>query len=267
MSDTVREVDIELISRAENAAPNRPSLLFIHGGFHGAWCWDEHYLPWFNERGWAAHALSLRGHGASAGEENIRNWTLADYCDDVTGVIDRLDRPVVLIGHSMGGVVAERCWRARDDVVGIVLLAGSPLRPAPSVIWRLFRKRPASFILGQLLKDPVRIRDAMETFFFSPDLTEEEQAAYRDRLCLESPKAMSEVFSRPPPKVREDECRPVLVVAGANDVSIPLAAHEQASRSLRATLEVCPGAHDLMLDPYWQESASAIEKWLCDRFK
>ena len=86
-------MDIELISRGENADPKRPALLFIHGGFHGAWCWDEHFLPWFAERGWAAHALSLRGHGASAGEDQIEDWSMADYAADVEGVIDRISDP------------------------------------------------------------------------------------------------------------------------------------------------------------------------------
>ena len=52
-----------------SANAKRPSLLFIHGGFHGAWCWDEYLLPWFAARGWHAPRRWCRrgtGTGCSA---------------------------------------------------------------------------------------------------------------------------------------------------------------------------------------------------------
>jgi pimeloyl-ACP methyl ester carboxylesterase len=49
--------------------------------------------------------MSSRGHRASEGEENIGHWMRGDYADDVTGVIDRIGRPVVVIAHSLGEIV------------------------------------------------------------------------------------------------------------------------------------------------------------------
>ena len=40
-------------------------LLFVHGAWHAAWCWDEHFLGYFADRGYRAVALSFRGHGDS----------------------------------------------------------------------------------------------------------------------------------------------------------------------------------------------------------
>eukprot|EP00955_Chlamydomonas_euryale_P040753 351801-Chlamydomonas_euryale.AAC.16 len=43
----------------------RPPLLFLHGSYHGAWCWQENFLPFFADVGYNAYALSFRGQGES----------------------------------------------------------------------------------------------------------------------------------------------------------------------------------------------------------
>ncbi len=257
---------LELISRTRDALPGRPPLLFIHGGFHAAWCWDEHYLRFFAERGWAAHALSLRGHGQSDGHEDIRRFTLEDYADDVRTTLDRLGGDVVLLGHSMGGAIAERCWARDERVAGLALLAGSPLRPAVGVVAKTLLRRPLSLVLGQLLGDPHRLRAAMAPLFFSRALDAGERAALFRRLDLESPVAMGELFSREATHRLAGDARPVLVAAATDDVSIPMRSHEEATERLGATLVRVPGAHDLMLDPDWQEGAQAIHDWLLTHF-
>lgn len=36
-----------------------PPLVFVHGSFHAAWCWAEHWLPFFSRHGFDCYALSL----------------------------------------------------------------------------------------------------------------------------------------------------------------------------------------------------------------
>lgn len=258
---------LEVLSHTEGARPGRPPLLFVHGGFHAAWCWDVHYLPFFAERGWAAHALSLRGHGASDGQAELGEWSLDDYVEDVLSTLERFDTPAILLGHSMGGVVAERCWsRDAERVAGLALLAGSPLRPALSVVLRMFQRSPVDLVLGGLQGDPLRMRNAMAPFLLSDDLTAADRAATLDRLDLESPVAMRELFRRKPIARADGDDRPVLVVAATDDRSIPVAAHEATCRRLDGTLLRVAGPHDLMLDPGWKPGADAIEDWLRTRF-
>lgn len=259
-------MNLELISRTNGALPNRPELLFVHGGFHGAWCWDEHFLDWFSARGWAAHAVSLRGHGASEGHNDIRRFSLSDYCEDVLTTMRSLDGPVVLIGHSMGGVISQMCMAQSDAVTGLVLLASSPRRPTLRVVLRLLRAHPVSLLLGQALKDPVRLRRAMKPFFLSPDLSQSLQALYHNQLSLESPLAMAELFSRDAPIVSPDDKRPVHVIAGEDDWSIAMSDHVSMAETYNASFEVCPGWHDLMLDPHWQSSANSIHQWLIQKY-
>src|SRR5262245_66508587 len=100
---------------------HKPPLLFIHGGYSDAWFWEPYFLPYFAKMGFAAHALSLRGHGSSGGIETLFVAGLDDFAADVEYVAATLSEPPVLIGHSMGAAVVER------------LLATQPVRAAALV--------------------------------------------------------------------------------------------------------------------------------------
>ena len=53
---------LETITRIPENQTHQTPLLFIHGMWHGAWCWDEFFLPFFAGHGFHVTALSLRGH-------------------------------------------------------------------------------------------------------------------------------------------------------------------------------------------------------------
>lgn len=236
----------------------------MHGGFHGAWCWDEYFLPWFAANGWLAHAVSLRGHARRDDPNAVLKFVLDDYVDDVNAVLATLTRPVVLVGHSMGGVVAQRCLADRKDIAGAVMLAASPLRPALSAVLRILLRQPLSFLAAQLLGDTAALRRAMATFFFDDALDPGTRARYMAQLTAES--STLDLFTRPPLVVDPNDLRPVLVIAGRDDWSIPMRDHLALRDAYRAELVVCPGAHDLMLSLHWQASAVAIHQWLMRTF-
>src|SRR4029079_16655004 len=78
------ELHLEVRSRLPSSgAPNGPPLLFVHGGFCDSWYWEPYFLAWFAAQGYAAHALSLRGHGRSGGKETLFLTGLDDYAADV----------------------------------------------------------------------------------------------------------------------------------------------------------------------------------------
>jgi len=86
-----QSMQLEIITQEPPAKPHPTPILFVHGAWHGAWCWAEHFLPHFAERGYSAHALSLRGHGASAGRAQLRRTRIADYVADVAQVAGQLN--------------------------------------------------------------------------------------------------------------------------------------------------------------------------------
>lgn len=65
----------------------------------------EHVVAALNEAGWSVTAVELRGHGESEGKRgHVDRWE--QYLDDVRAAAATIDGPVVLLGHSMGGLVA-----------------------------------------------------------------------------------------------------------------------------------------------------------------
>lgn len=122
------EEPLELLWCPETAEEKRVPLLFVHGAHVGAWCWEEHFLPWFASRGFPAYAVSLRGHGASGGRERLNRFGLADYACDLAATVAAIGRAPVLIGHSMGGMVArmEKNMEWMNRVVGSKPLPGEP---------------------------------------------------------------------------------------------------------------------------------------------
>ena len=96
-----REYELEILSRHPvvngSPRPDRPPLLFVHGGYCDAWCWDCYFLPFLARRGYGAHALSLRGHGGSDGRHALSTTGIDDYTVDVIRVARQFDRPPVLV--------------------------------------------------------------------------------------------------------------------------------------------------------------------------
>jgi non-heme chloroperoxidase len=118
-------MQLEVIARTPKGRARPTPLLFVHGAYGGAWEWDEHFLPYFAERGWVSHALSLRGHAGSDGGESVRYARLHDYLADVEQVAASLPTPPVLIGHSLGGMIVQHCLHRRP-VPAAVLMASTP---------------------------------------------------------------------------------------------------------------------------------------------
>jgi pimeloyl-ACP methyl ester carboxylesterase len=70
---------LEVIEKGPCRESDKPPVLFVHGAWHGAWCWDEHFLDFFAEKGYRSLAVSLRGHGKSTAPKHIRFCSIADF--------------------------------------------------------------------------------------------------------------------------------------------------------------------------------------------
>ncbi len=261
-------MEIELIS-CKGVGPEaaaRPPLLFIHGSFCGAWVWTEHFMPFFADEGWDCFAVSLRGHGGSGGAMEMAG--LGDYVDDAAAALERLDRPPVLVGHSLGGVVAQRLAE-RQTVAGMVLLASLPpsglassalhmARVAPDVLWQVGLLQT----MGPRAVDPRAIHRAI----FAPGTPEEFGLAYLPRLQGESRRISFDLMGWPWPR-RPDPPIPVLVVGGDADLFLPVSAFRETADYYDGELQVLEGVpHGLMLDPCWGDVAEVVRDWLVRGF-
>jgi pimeloyl-ACP methyl ester carboxylesterase len=87
-----------------------PTYLLIHGAWHGGWCWRK-VVPLLESTGHRAIAPDLPGHGED--KTPVATVTLKSYADRICEIAGKQAEPVILVGHSMGGVAitqaAEYC--------------------------------------------------------------------------------------------------------------------------------------------------------------
>ena len=97
-------------------------VLLMHGGGQTRHAWGSTAAA-LARNGWRAVSLDLRGHGDSEWALN-GDYSFTAYSADCLAVIDRLGRPPVLVGASLGGVTALLAEGASDRVVssGLVIV-------------------------------------------------------------------------------------------------------------------------------------------------
>ena len=76
--------------------------VLVHGAWHGSWCWKK-VVPLLRQAGHQVDILDLPGHGQD--RTPIREISLAAYTKRVCETLDAQAEPVILVGHSMGGIV------------------------------------------------------------------------------------------------------------------------------------------------------------------
>jgi pimeloyl-ACP methyl ester carboxylesterase len=123
------------------------TVVLVHGAWHGAWCFAslQHAL---DDLGVPSYAIDLPGHGAS-------ELPLGDLHGDaahVAGLLDRIDGPVVVVGHSYGGAVVSLAAAGRSNVQHLVYLAAFALHADESVISLLRSLPPAAVGLSAAMR-------------------------------------------------------------------------------------------------------------------
>ena len=78
------------------------TFVLVHGAWHGAWCWRR-IVPLLRARGHQVHAPDLPGHGDDPAPASAQ--TLDSYAQRIGDVVRACDDPVLLVGHSLGGLV------------------------------------------------------------------------------------------------------------------------------------------------------------------
>jgi len=245
---------LEVVERqSSSGAADRPPLLFVHGLGHGAWCW-ENWQDAAADAGYDSVAVSLRGHGGSAGR--LRTSRLGHYVDDVIEVATALPAPPVLVGHSMGGLVVQQVL-ARYAVRAAVLVSPVPAHPAVASLAAIARRHPLDalrIVVGGSL--PLRAD------YLFHELDSAEARSLSDRCGGESPLVQYQLLMHRPagPPLGSP---PVLVLATPDDRLVPITGVRRTAARYGADVEEFPGmGHDLMLDRRWREPLDTMLDWL-----
>ena len=237
------------------------TILAVHGVWVGAHVWDQ-LGAYLASHGYATYAIWLRHHQPGADHRCLEGVGLRDYAEDVAAVVRELDAPV-LVGHSMGGLVAQIA-ATLSDPSGLFLLSsappfGVPVIPRPSLLLtgvRNFFGRPFD-------ASPMPpFADAAFLEHLSPD-----QRARLTARRVPEPRRLARQLAFWPPLVRASQIRcPVFVGAGDDDpVIVPW-----VTRRIAARYRVIPTFYDgrghmLNLEPGWQSVGDDLMRWV-ERF-
>lgn len=230
-------------------------ILFVPGGYHGAWCY-AHFIEACDDAGVPSAAIDLRGHGGLEQAPEFPATTLEDYADDLVAAMDWIAQPVVLVGHSMAGLIAPlAAIQRRSLTAGLVLLTPSPpgnmqgaqlVRPVPE-------DRPIS---------PPSSALAQERFLGGEEIADESELI--DRLCPESPRALNQRYRL---AIEIDASAincPVLCVSAGRDTP---ERHPPGQDSAAAAfysaehIHFATSPHSMMYAPGWRNVLDALVKW------
>jgi pimeloyl-ACP methyl ester carboxylesterase len=257
-------------------------VIFIHGLWLHASSWD----PWvevFSEAGYSATAPGWPGDGATVAETRGNPDALADQgidevADHYKALIDTLGTKPIVIGHSFGGMIAEKLLG--DDyaaaAIGIDAAQIKGVLPLPLSSLRstlpVFKNPGNRHRAVSLTADDFR-------YSFGNAVSAEESDALYDRWTIPAPgrplfEAATANFSpSSPAKVETDNDHrgPLLLVMGGQDHTVPEAITKATLKQYRHSTavtdlkEFADRGHSLTIDSGWREVAQTCLDWLAEQ--
>lgn len=133
------------------------AYVLVHGGWHGAWCWDR-LAPLLRDAGHLVLAPDLPGHGADPTPLAARPWE--HYVPAVLAAVDAAaaaaGQPVILLGHSSGGMLISDAAEERPERIAALVYLAAFLLPPGVTPPEAMRGDPDSRLVGALDVDPAR---------------------------------------------------------------------------------------------------------------
>ncbi|MEM6832469.1 MAG: alpha/beta fold hydrolase [Pseudomonadota bacterium] len=240
-----------------------PPLLFIHGAFCGGWIWARNFQPYFAQNGYTSYALDLRGRqGVSSFLPSAHG--LADYVADVEDLIAHLGVSPILIGHSLGGMVAQKL-SALTPPPALALMASVPPEGLGLASWQLAFSNPllfwntATFAMSPTIGSTLVARDAL----FSKDAPDSIAYEVLSRAIPEAPRALMEAQLPLPSLPGFLGDTPVAVFGAADDMLIPISAVERTGQFYGVDPIIFENTgHAIMVDTRWRRVADHLLAWL-----
>ncbi|SOB92005.1 alpha/beta hydrolase [Thalassospira xiamenensis] len=258
--------ELEIFRRSPSDKPKcKTPVVFVHGAFTGAWCWNEHFLTWFADQGFETISFSLRGHGGSGGRELRSLASIDDYVEDLETVVDTLGQKPILIGHSMGGYIIQK-YLEKHKATAAVLMASVPPEGLLASNTMMAMAQPDLYLQMfwlQAIGPHTLLRDRLGRAMLSPDIAEDEGMIYFGRLETESHRALMDMMGSNPVFLSQTDLPPMLAIGARNDEIIQSELVNHTARRLGADCVLLDNiAHAMMLDANWEKAAISIVEWL-----
>ncbi|WP_072397128.1 alpha/beta fold hydrolase [Hyphomicrobium sp. CS1GBMeth3] len=259
-------MSLEVLHAPGQGPARSVDILLVHGIFVGAWVWEPHFMPYLAEAGYNVHAVSLRGHGGSCGDEQLAALALTDYTADLQEAVAAIPRPIVAVGHSMGGAVVQHAIRSGVSLAGAALMASVPpgglMATNVAMMWSqplLWRELSSMFTSENHSVNLEVLRGGL----FSDRVDVATLARFMARTGRESALIGFELQGLRPFAPFAWQAPPILVMAGTDDRFIRQQDVWATALWYGVEPQWLPGlSHTVMLDPDWRIAADSLLKWL-----
>ena len=253
------------------------TILMIHGMWCGGWVWDN-YKAFFKQKGFNCITPNLRFHDvASNGPPNLEIGTtsILDYVEDIKNVVSTLEKPPIIMGHSMGGMLAQIVGSQIPTQAIVCITTAGPF--GISVIQPLSVLR--SFISistkWNWWKEPMRQTFKEATYSMLHLLPIEEQRGIYNRLVFDSGRALFETsyMTFDSQKACSFESSkitcPILFVSSKEDRIIPSSSVKKCSLKYKHSTfkEFKNHAHWIIGEQGWQDVSEYIYDWLSENLR
>lgn len=256
------------ITHTPPQSPSHGNIVLVHGAWHGAWCWEHNFQPYFAQIGYDVYALSLRGHAGSTADKRLNRLNISDYADDVWSVVQSLSPgDTYLFGHSMGGYIVQKFLETHSAAVKKAVLIASV--PPNGVTLRILKTIQVmgfwSFLKMNILFDlyeAVNTTHKVRAVCFSPDDADALVDYTASRVQGESFWAYLNMLN--PHYIRPKAITtPIVVVSGGQDWLFSPAEQQVLVDTYRASQLMYPDKpHNLFATDGWEQVAADIQKML-----
>lgn len=259
-------------------APRTP-VVFIHG----LWLHANSWAPWlelFTEAGYQPIAPGWPGEPDTVQEarqlpDAVANTSIDDVAAHYSKIIDSLDSKPILIGHSFGGLVAEKLL-GENLALGAVAIDPAQIKGVlPLPIAQLRAALPALSNPANLHK-AVALTEKEFHYGFGNNLTDAESNALYEKWSIPSPArplfqaALANFTLHSQAAVDTDNTTrgPLLLISGLSDHTVPDVTTRSTLRQYRHSTAVTDlqqfqgRGHSLTIDQGWKDVADAALQWL-----
>lgn len=236
----------------------KPPILFVHGTFgHGALL--EPWVGYFEQAGYVCHAPSLPGR-LPTDLATLRRLTMTHNLGVLLDIRATLAVPPILIGHSMGGLLAQQL-AAATPCAALVCLASAP----PGILWAQPRAvAPLVRLLPRILTGrPLRPSPQTLRAIVFNDLPAEEADRLGEQLVPDSGRAFRSMILGTSRVPRDVVRCPVLCVSGGADRNVSARTSRAIATRYRAEHQIHPDrGHWIVAESVRDEVAAPVLRWL-----
>lgn len=240
----------------------------IHGGFCGPWAWDE-FAARFREAGYEVSTPALRFHDGAKPAPALATTSLLDYAADLEKQIAAMASPPILIGHSMGGLLAQMLAARREIAAAILLAPTAPWGVPPSTLFEIGTAQSLMLRVGfwSMILEPdpnVVAAHSLDRF------PEAQRKLMFDKFCPEAGRAIFEALHwgldmrrASEVDIRKVTCPLLFLTGGSDRISPPGTVQRTAALYKQASFETMPGmSHWLIGEPGWEAVCDRTLAWL-----